>query len=182
VTVVQAIKSGALGPTVDVDQVYLWGTSFGGGHVIVAAQRLGTLVKGVVSMVPHMDGKAAVKRNFQARGMTGVLRTVCLAVSDGLRGLVGLPPVYVKIAGLPNEVSFMTLNEADLVDYFSKHPKVYMGGWQNKAPARLVTFVNHKLLQHRTFFTFLIGFTIVINCSTVSYYDTPVRLSLWYCL
>lgn len=35
----------------------LWGTSFAGGHMVVAAAELGTKVKAVISQVPHMDGR-----------------------------------------------------------------------------------------------------------------------------
>ena len=35
---------------------------------------------------------------------------------------MGLQPQYVRLAGLPGEVAFMALNEADMQAYKAKHP------------------------------------------------------------
>lgn len=65
---------------VDPTQVYLWGTSFGGGHVVDLAV-LQPDVQGVIAHVPMLDGLEAVKAvpfsrllKFSAYFMAGLLK------------------------------------------------------------------------------------------------------------
>lgn len=44
-------------PTVDAENIVLWGTSFGGGHVVDLANQL-TDIKGAIAQVPMLDGRA----------------------------------------------------------------------------------------------------------------------------
>ena len=75
---------------------------------------------------------------------------------DALRGIGGLPPVYVTLAGKPGQLAFMQLADDELREYFAKHPppssgssssssdssalsgdsRPYQGGWQNRILAR----------------------------------------------
>ena len=100
-TVVDAVGKGALGPLVDETKIALWGTSFGGGHVLEVAADLKTnsAIKAVVSQVPHLDGRAASKRGARQRGILGTFRLAILALSDIMRSFFGLEPIYIRIAG-----------------------------------------------------------------------------------
>ncbi len=135
-TVVKVVHSGALGAAVDGGSIALWGTSFAGGHVLKVAQDLGpSIIRCVISQVPHLDGRLASRRGIVQRGVLGTLRVAVLAAADVVSQTLGLPPVYVKIAGSSSEVAYMMLSAEQLALYFSKHPAQYLGGWRNLAPA-----------------------------------------------
>ncbi|HKY90772.1 MAG TPA: alpha/beta hydrolase [Nevskiaceae bacterium] len=65
---------------IDVRRIVLWGTSFGGGHVVQLAARHPELL-GAIAQVPMLDGMAAVKAvppmrmaRFGLSGLTDLLR------------------------------------------------------------------------------------------------------------
>eukprot|EP01038_Epipyxis_sp_PR26KG_P005283 gene5283-7344_t len=142
--VVNAAKSGALGTKVNANAIALWGTSFAGGHVLEIANlfKNDDSVKCIISQVPHLNGKAASKRGIKDRGLVGSLKVAILSISDLLRSFLGLDPIYVKIAGKKTDVAYMMLTDDELSSYFSKHPKQYLGGWQNWAPARTLLMLS----------------------------------------
>lgn len=143
-----------LGPDVDETRIVLWGTSFAGGHMLCIANRNPIPnIKAVISQVPHLDGKAASLRALKARGVVGFLRAMALAVSDiaclqlnKLGTLIGvelnLPSVYVKIVGVAQDTAYMVIEPAELTQYYAKHPKHYLGGWENRAPARTLAYMS----------------------------------------
>jgi pimeloyl-ACP methyl ester carboxylesterase len=94
---------------VDPDRVALFGSSFGGGHVIaVAADR--DDIAAVVAQCPFTDG--------QASGLTlGAISTVkvgAYAAADGVARLLGRGPVYAQLAGSRGAPAMMTAH--DVVD------------------------------------------------------------------
>jgi fermentation-respiration switch protein FrsA (DUF1100 family) len=101
---------------IDPDRVALFGSSFGGGHVIaVAAERED--IAAVVAQCPFTDG--------QASGVTlGAVSTVKIglyAAADGVSRLLGRGPVYAKFAGTRGDPAMMTAH--DVVEgYFSLLP------------------------------------------------------------
>mmetsp|Transcript_128998 Transcript_128998/g.252646 ORF Transcript_128998/g.252646 Transcript_128998/m.252646 type:complete len:383 (+) Transcript_128998:63-1211(+) len=148
------IHDGVLGGAVDVNNIVLWGTSFAGGHMLrVAHQNPIPNIKAVISQVPHLDGKAASLRALKARGPVGFLRVMALAVTDIvitqlnkfalLLGVdVNLPSIYVKIIGTGKDSAYMVIHPTELDQYFAKHPTHYLGGWQNRAPARTLAYMS----------------------------------------
>jgi pimeloyl-ACP methyl ester carboxylesterase len=91
---------------VDPERVALFGSSFGGGHVIaVAADRAD--IAAVVSQCPFTDG--------QASGMTlGAVSTVkvgAYAVADGVSRLFRRKPVYALLAGTRGDPAMMTAHD-----------------------------------------------------------------------
>lgn len=50
----------------DAQRIALWGTSFGGGHVLATAGQLGGNISAVVAQVPHLSGSGAI---LQARAI-----------------------------------------------------------------------------------------------------------------
>jgi pimeloyl-ACP methyl ester carboxylesterase len=92
---------------VDRRRIVLWGTSFGGGHVIEAAARDGD-VAAVISQGPFTDGFASLR----TVGVRSLLKLTVLGVRDALRGLRGRPPVFVAVVGRRGEAALMTTPDA----------------------------------------------------------------------
>ncbi len=92
---------------VDNERIGLWGTSFGGGHVIATAARLPG-IKAAVAQCPFTDGVTS------ARTLNPVIfaRIGALAVRDLVAAGLGRAPVMVAAAGKPGEVALMNAPDA----------------------------------------------------------------------
>lgn len=88
---------------VDPERVVLWGTSFGGGHVIHTGAR-DPRIAAVISQCPFTDGLAS--------STTMPLRTsiplTARALRDAAGARLGRAPVMVPSYGAPGEVALMT--------------------------------------------------------------------------
>jgi uncharacterized protein len=84
---------------VDTDRIVLWGTSFGGGHVVRTAARHPELL-GAIAQVPMLDGMAAVKAVPWMR----MMRFALWALIDLVRGK---DPIYLPVVAPPGEWSSM---------------------------------------------------------------------------
>lgn len=93
---------------VDTERVAIWGSSFGGGHVIEVAARDGG-VAAVVSQCPFTDGVASLR----AANTSALLRGSVLGVRDELARLRGRDPVMVPLVGPPGSVAMMTAPDAE---------------------------------------------------------------------
>ena len=91
-------------PQVDADRVVLWGSSFGGGHVIELAAEHPSLL-GAIAQVPMLDGMAAVR----AVPLLRLLRFGLYALADLFR--FGRP-VYVPVVSAPGEFGSMDRDDA----------------------------------------------------------------------
>ena len=89
-------------PHIDARRIGLWGTSFGGGHVIATAARLPGIAA-VVAQCPFTDGIASA-RTLTPLIMAGI---TALALRDLVAARLGKPPVMVPVAGRPHEVALM---------------------------------------------------------------------------
>lgn len=87
---------------VDRARIGLWGTSFGGGHVIATAARLP--VAAVVAQCPFTDG---ISSALTIPPLTTARITV-LALRDLVAARLGKPPVLVATAGRPGDVALMS--------------------------------------------------------------------------
>jgi uncharacterized protein len=93
---------------VDAERVALWGTSFSGGQVVIAAAAE-TRIAAVVAQVPFADGFAALGAMPPAHG----LRLMRAGLRDAVGARLGRPPRYVKAAGMPGDHhAVMTTPEA----------------------------------------------------------------------
>ncbi|BBX75411.1 alpha/beta fold hydrolase [Mycobacterium shinjukuense] len=92
---------------VDHDRIGLWGTSFGGGHVIATAARLPGIAA-AVAQCPFTDGIASVR----AINPVTVARITMRAARDLVGAWAGRPPVMIPTAGNPGEVALMTAPDA----------------------------------------------------------------------
>ena len=94
---------------IDSTRIALWGTSFGGGHVIGAAARDGA-VAAVVSQCPFTDGVAATRRHSP--------RSLVRAMRAGSSRRAGQPggrqaPVMVPLVGPPGSAALMTSPDSE---------------------------------------------------------------------
>jgi pimeloyl-ACP methyl ester carboxylesterase len=94
-------------PGIDPNRIGLWGTSFGGGHVIATAARLPGIAA-VVSQCPFTDSIASLG----AMSPLISARISALAVRDLIGARFGRPPVMVQTAGRPGEVALMHAPDA----------------------------------------------------------------------
>ncbi|ABS64459.1 alpha/beta hydrolase fold [Parvibaculum lavamentivorans DS-1] len=123
---------------IDSGKVVLWGSSLGGGHVVVAAAR-DKRVAAVISQVPFNGFPKKVE------GMTAGRRRqiVGAMLKDWLRGKLGLSPVYMAAVGHKGEFAVMASDDA------AAAVEAMSGGgattWQNKvAPRILLEMVFYK--------------------------------------
>lgn len=87
----------------DGSRVALWGTSFGGGHVMVAAAR-DAKVRAVVSQCPFTDGRAS----GGGLGPVSTVKVGALAIADTVAAALGRPPVHAKLSGKRGDAALMT--------------------------------------------------------------------------
>jgi dienelactone hydrolase len=90
---------------IDHNRIGLWGTSFGGGHVIATAARLPGIAA-VVSQCPFTDSIASLGT------VNRLISVTALAVRDLIGARLGRPPVMVPTAGRPGEVALMNAPDA----------------------------------------------------------------------
>src|SRR4051812_38898623 len=93
---------------IDHERIALWGTSFGGGHVIEAAARDGA-VAAVVSQCPFTDGLAATR----AASPRSLARALVPALRDELARLRKKPPVLVPLVGPQGSTALMTSPDSE---------------------------------------------------------------------
>ncbi|MFT4049116.1 MAG: alpha/beta fold hydrolase [Solirubrobacterales bacterium] len=103
-------------PDVDAERVALFGTSFGGGHVIaVGAER--DDIKAVIAQCPFTDGQAS---GFTL-GPVSTVKVGTYAAADRVASLFGRGPVYAMLAGERGDPALMTA--PDVVEgYFALVP------------------------------------------------------------
>src|SRR5438270_985543 len=93
---------------IDSAHIALWGTSFGGGHVLIAAERDGNLAA-VVSQCPFTDGVAATR----AAHPSSLVRAIAPVLRDQLARLRGKDPVMVPLVGPPGSAALMTSPDSE---------------------------------------------------------------------
>ena len=117
-------------PQVDSTRLAIWGSSFGGAHVIqVAADD--HAISAVVSQVLAAD-TASAATSF---GLSYMLKTVGLGIVDALRGLLGLSPLYIPLVGRPGDIAVMNTPEC-WKGYLGLVPEG--SSWKNEVTARSV--------------------------------------------
>ncbi|CAJ0704680.1 Quorum-quenching protein AidA [Ralstonia edaphis] len=102
-----AIAFARLQPSLMRSKVVLWGTSFGGGHVIASAAR-DQNVAAAIAQCPFTDGIASAL----AMDLRSSFKVTAMAMVDMLRGLVGMTPLMVATSGPPHSAALMTAPDA----------------------------------------------------------------------
>lgn len=120
-------------PGVDAFRIAIWGSSFGGGHVIsVAARDHG--VAAAVSQVPFSDGFQSL---LKIAPLTALRLTVA-GVVDLVRSLVGASPRYVPLLGHPGDAAMMAAPDSyDGYMQLVTAEAADSGRWRNRAAARI---------------------------------------------
>jgi fermentation-respiration switch protein FrsA (DUF1100 family) len=118
---------------IDHERIALWGTSFGGGHVIEAAARDGA-VAAVVSQCPFTDGLAATR----AASPRSLARAMVPALRDELARIRNKPPVLIPLVGPPGSAALMTSPDSE-AGYRALIPAG--ADFENAVAARFITRV-----------------------------------------
>lgn len=90
-------------PEVDETRIALWGTSFSGGHVVLAAAD-DHEITAVVSQVPFADGRQLAGGSSR-RSLVGL---IVGALRDELNARLGRDPHYLPVLGDPGTVAALT--------------------------------------------------------------------------
>jgi hypothetical protein len=117
-------------PQVDGRRVALWGTSFGGGHVLSTAAALPG-ISAVISQCPFTNGLAsglAVNPVSSAKVMARALR-------DQAGAWLGAAPVMVAAAGRPGDTALMTAPDVES-GYLGLLPPGEVDRFPNEVAAR----------------------------------------------
>ncbi len=128
-------------PDIDAGRIALWGTSLGGSHVIALAAQ-DRAIRAVVATLPALDAVrgATLGKKRQAAGVSrgaailATLRLAAAAVSDAVRGRLGLAPRYLQVYGPPGRALF---TDPALAERFAA---VGRGSptWRNRIAARFL--------------------------------------------
>ena len=116
---------------IDPERVALWGTSFGGGHVLVTAAG-DPRVAAVIAQCPFMDGLDVLSHRSPTYG----LLLPPLALYDVLRRAFGASPFYLPIVGPPGSLAAMH-GPDDEEGYLALMPKEPVP-WENRINAAMV--------------------------------------------
>ena len=90
----------------DATRIALWGTSFGGGHVLSIAHEDDYLAA-VVAQCPFTSGPASGR----AKGPIGMVKTGTVAVLDLLIGPIRRKPIGVRLAGRKRSAALMSASD-----------------------------------------------------------------------
>lgn len=91
-------------PNIDAKKVVLWGSSFGGGHVVELAAEHPDLL-GAIAQVPMLDGMLAVKAVPLSRLLRFSIYTIADLVKPG-------KPIYLPVVSKPGEFGSMDRDDA----------------------------------------------------------------------
>lgn len=113
---------------IDKERLVLWGSSFGGAHVISAAARHSG-IKAIVAQVPFVDNIATTK----TIGFSHIAKSMLYGVYDLLLYRLTGKSFYVPAVGKPDSFAAMNTPES-YQGYMSIVPKG--SEWKNQIPAR----------------------------------------------
>lgn len=119
----------------DEDRIALWGTSFGGGHVLATAARDQRIAAAIIQN-PFVDGAAAAAAAMRTAGRLHGYRLAWRAIRDEIRRRRSHDPVRVDLAGPPGTVALITTPDA-VAGFESILPPDPVG-WEPAVPARIV--------------------------------------------
>ena len=128
-------------PEIDPTRIALWGSSFGGGHVLAIASETPGL-SAVVAQVPFVDGAVMLRsapRSF-------IIRATLKGLRDLARSLTFRKPYCVPVVAEPGEFALMSSPESK-PGYLALVPPG--SKWKNEAPARiLLTLPRYRPARH----------------------------------
>ena len=138
-----AIRCARLLPGIDPARVALWGSSFSGGHVVVAAARDGR-VPAISAQGPMMDGLAATLNIGRYAGIGMLLRLVARGLRDVVAALLGRPPVMLPLVAPPGQTATMSTPDAE-----PGYRAIVGPDWRNEICARFaLTLALYRPVAH----------------------------------
>jgi dienelactone hydrolase len=81
-------------PDIDARKIGLWGSSFGGGHVVAVAAK-DPNIRAVVAQVPYADPFSSLG----GLGLKNTVMSIYAALRDGLRAITAREPYYIPVVG-----------------------------------------------------------------------------------
>lgn len=128
---------------VDPRRIGLWGSSFSGGHVLVAAARDPT-IGAISAQCPMMDGAASARMVTEDAGLRAIARLGRAALVDAARSALGMAPYYVPLVAPPGELAAMASHDA-----YQGLNAIIPPGWRNEVAARLfLTMPFYRPIRH----------------------------------
>jgi dienelactone hydrolase len=124
---------------IDPDQVALWGSSLGGGHVITVAAG-DPKIAAVVAQIPHNG----FPKRVEGRRLRDTVKLTAAMLWDYCKGKLGLEPFYIPMVAAPGELAVVSSNDAQ------RHMEQLTGGptamlWRNAvAPRALIAMMGYK--------------------------------------
>jgi dienelactone hydrolase len=130
-------------PGVNRRKIALWGSSFSGGHVLVAAARDGDIAA-ISAQGPMMDGLAASLNVLSYAGPVALLKMAALGVLDEAGSLLGRPPIYLPLVAQPGQLAAMSSHDAE-----SGYRNIVSPTWRNEMAARFVpTLASYRPISY----------------------------------
>ncbi|MBH0779977.1 alpha/beta hydrolase [Nocardia bovistercoris] len=114
---------------IDKTRIALWGTSFGGGHVLSIAPE-DDYIAAVVAQVPFTSGWAS----GMAKGPLSFTKVATIATTDVLFGPLRRKPVRIKLAGRKRAAALMSA--ADVPEGYGRLAEE-SASWEPKVAARV---------------------------------------------
>ncbi|MGW4718354.1 alpha/beta hydrolase [Nocardia sp. NPDC004260] len=105
-----ALKFARSLPDVDADRIALWGSSFGGGHVLQVASE-DTGVAAVVAQCPFTDGPASLRSRVRIAPLSAPA-LFAVAILDTVGSWFGAKPILLPMAGTPWMPAFVASPDA----------------------------------------------------------------------
>ncbi|MCX8124066.1 MAG: alpha/beta fold hydrolase [Spirochaetes bacterium] len=100
-------------PSIDTSKIFLWGTSYSGGHVLTVASQ-DTTIAGAIAQVPFVDGLATA---FNLP-LKNIFWGIWYGMLDMVMALVGAPPVTIPMVATPD--SFAAMNTPECYEGYMK--------------------------------------------------------------
>lgn len=128
---------------VDGARVALWGSSFSGGHVVVAGARDGR-VAAITAQCPMMDGVAALRQLASYAGPRQLASALRHGMQDALGARLGRPPHRIPIVGPPGSLAAMTAEDAQ-----AGYERIAGPDFRNEVCARIALHVGtYRPVRH----------------------------------
>lgn len=124
----------------------MWGTSFGGGHVLATAARDQRIAAAIIQN-PFVDGHAAAAAAIRSAGRLHAYRLAWRGLRDKLRDRSGSNPLRVALVGPPGSLAMMTTPDA-VAGFESILPPDPIG-FVPAIPARIVLQMRADRTVHR---------------------------------
>ncbi|HEY1853285.1 MAG TPA: alpha/beta fold hydrolase [Solirubrobacterales bacterium] len=130
-----AIATARALPRSDPGRIALWGFSLSGGHLFRVAAR--NRIAAVIAQTPTADGPAAMPNALRHETIGVIVRMPLLALLDVTRGLLGLRPLTIPLAGPRGAVAMLTTPDAGDGDR-ALNPGNRYPDWEQTIAARSV--------------------------------------------